>query len=75
MIQREQEQYYPGERIQRSVPRRFFNALCGACHGSISGRELDVAVDIDVVSGASVNTARDSEPVNVAPPPADRTPL
>lgn len=75
MIQREQEQYYPGERIQRSVPRRFFNALCGACHGSISGRELDVAVDIDVISGASVNTARDSEPVNVAPPPADRTPL
>ena len=75
MIQREQEQYYPGERIQRSVPRRFFNALCGACHGSISGRELDVAVDLDVISGASINAARDSDPVNIAPPPGDRAPL
>ena len=72
MIQHEQEQYYPGERIQRSVPRRFFNALCGACHGSITGRELDVAVDIDVVSGASLNSARGSDPVNIAPPPDAR---
>ena len=62
MIQREQEQYYPGERIQRSIPRRFFNAVCGGCHGSISGRELDIAVDLDVISGASQNAARDAEP-------------
>ncbi len=72
MVQREQEQYYPGEHIQRSVPRRFFNALCGACHGSISGRELDVAVDLDVISGASVNVARDAEPTNIAVPPSAR---
>jgi len=72
MIQREQEQYYPGERIQRSVPRRFFNSLCGGCHGSISGRELDVAVSLDVVSGASINIARDSEATDLFRPPNER---
>lgn len=58
MVQREAEQYYPGERINRSVPRRFFNALCAGCHGSISGRELDVGVDVDILSGASRDMAR-----------------
>ncbi len=72
MIQREQEQYYPGERIQRSVPRRFFNSLCGGCHGSISGRELDVAVSLDVVSGASINEAQGTSPVDLYRSPAER---
>jgi hypothetical protein len=67
MFQREFEQYYPGERIQRSIPRRFFNAACGGCHGSISGRELDVAADPDIVSGASVNEARDAAPFDIMP--------
>ncbi len=66
-VQREHEQYYPGERIQRSISRRFFNAVCGICHGSISGRELDVGVDLDVISGASVNAARDAQPVDLRP--------
>lgn len=73
-IQREQEQYYPGERIVRSVPRRFFNAICGGCHGSISGRELDVAVSLDIVSGASINLARDTSPVDLYRAPRDRGP-
>ena len=65
MIQREQEQYYPGERIQRSIPRRFFNSVCGGCHGSISGRELDIAVDMDVITGASINEARDADATDI----------
>lgn len=65
MIQREAEQYYPGERINRSVPRRFFNLLCAGCHGSISGRELDVGVDLDVLSGASHDLARTSEALDL----------
>ncbi len=64
-VQREHEQYYPGERIQRSISRRFFNPVCGSCHGSISGRELDVSVDLDVISGASVNAARDAAPFDL----------
>lgn len=67
LVQREAEQYYPGERITRSVPRRFFNGLCGGCHGSISGRELDVTVQLDVLSGASTDLARQSDPVDMMP--------
>lgn len=65
IFQREAEQYYPGERINRSVPRRFFNALCAGCHGSISGRELDIHVDVDVLTGASVDLARTADPVDL----------
>ncbi|MEZ4338939.1 MAG: hypothetical protein R3B82_20170 [Sandaracinaceae bacterium] len=67
-LQREHEQYYPGERIQRSIPRRFFNSVCGGCHGSISGRELDVGIDLDVLTGASVNIARDAPPIDMMGP-------
>ena len=65
IVQREPEQYAPGERITRSVPRRFFNSLCGGCHGSISGRELDVGVSLDVLTGASIDLARESEPIDL----------
>ncbi len=62
--QREQLQFYPGERNNQSFPRRLFNGICGQCHGSISGRELDVAVDVDVLSGASRTLAWDENPAN-----------
>jgi len=52
-IQREQMQFYPGERSHQSFRRELFNGMCGGCHGSISGRELDVAVDVDVLTHAS----------------------
>lgn len=65
MIQRETVQFYPGERIRQSMPRPFFNALCGGCHGSISNRELDVAVDIDIMTRASPRIiARDEAPID-----------
>lgn len=53
MHQREHMQFYPGERIRQSIPRARFNELCGGCHGSISGRELDTATSIDVLTEAS----------------------
>ncbi|MFW6067660.1 MAG: hypothetical protein ACOC97_04920 [Myxococcota bacterium] len=59
MRQREQMQFYPGERANQSMPRRFFNGLCGGCHGSVSGRELDIAVDVDALTSASRTQARD----------------
>jgi hypothetical protein len=59
VIQREQMQFYPGERSNQSFQRRFFNGLCGGCHGSITGRELDIAVDIDILTAASASMARD----------------
>lgn len=53
-VQREQMQFYPGERARQSFPRTLFNPMCGGCHGSISNRELDTAADIDVLTHASV---------------------
>ncbi|MBC7174590.1 MAG: hypothetical protein H5U40_19245 [Polyangiaceae bacterium] len=65
MRQREQMQFYPGERSNQSLQRRFFNGLCGGCHGSITGRELDIAVDIDVLTGASRTSSYDDAPVDL----------
>jgi hypothetical protein len=65
MRQREAVQFYPGEQIRQSMPRGFFNQLCGGCHGSISNRELDIAADIDVLTRASPSImARDEMPVD-----------
>lgn len=59
MRQREEIQFYPGERAKQSVPRRFFRGLCAGCHGSVTGRELDVVVDVDILTGASKTLAGD----------------
>jgi hypothetical protein len=57
--QREENQFYPGERAKQSMPRRLFNGVCAGCHGSVSGRELDIAVDVDVLTSASQTMADD----------------
>jgi hypothetical protein len=59
MLQREAVQFYPGERVKQALPRRFFNGLCGGCHGSITNRELDVAVNVDVLTSASRTSSSD----------------
>src|SRR5439155_6984963 len=56
----EEDQLGPGERISRGVPQQFFNSVCGGCHGSVSGKELDIAIDPDALTGASVSLSRDS---------------
>lgn len=67
LIQREQNQFYPGERLNQSFPRDLFNGVCGTCHGSVSGRELDVAVDVDILTRASATMARDQNAVDLTP--------
>jgi hypothetical protein len=59
MRQREAMQFYPGERSKQSLPRTLFNGVCAGCHGSISGRELDVGVNVDVLTSASRTLASD----------------
>jgi len=56
----EEDQLGPGERISRGVPQKFFNSVCGGCHGSVSGKELDIAIDPDALTGASVSLSRDA---------------
>jgi hypothetical protein len=66
MIQRETMQFYPGENSRQSIPRNFFNALCGGCHGSVSGREIDIASDVDILTRASpAIDALGTEPIDV----------
>lgn len=49
----EEHQLGPRERTSMGVREELFNAVCGGCHGSISGRELDVAVTPDALTNAS----------------------
>ncbi|NOY92226.1 MAG: hypothetical protein GXP55_13615 [Deltaproteobacteria bacterium] len=75
MQPREADQYYPGENSQRGIRRGLFNNVCGFCHAGISGRELDVTVEADVVTSASVSLASVGDPVNLAPGPGGRGPI
>jgi hypothetical protein len=59
---REEHQLGPGESITPGVPRKLFNAVCGGCHGSVSGQETEVAVSADALTGASVSLSRDLAP-------------
>ena len=58
----EEHQVAPGEYITPGPPRALFNNICGGCHGSISGSELDVAVSADALTGASVSMSRNLFP-------------
>ena len=58
----EEHQVAAGEYVTPGVPRKLFNGICGGCHGSISGEELDVAVTPDALTGASVSLSRDQDP-------------
>jgi hypothetical protein len=58
----EEHQVTGGEYITPGAPRKLFNNICGGCHGSISGAELDVSVTADTLTGASVSASRDRVP-------------
>ena len=58
----EEHQLGPGEYITPGRPRALFNGVCGGCHGSLSGSELDVAVTPDALTGASVSVSRNPLP-------------
>jgi hypothetical protein len=58
-FQREEMQFYPGEVVKQGFRRRLFNGMCGGCHGSVSGREFELAANPDILTGASQVAARD----------------
>ena len=51
--QKEEMSFYPGERSHQSFQQSFFNGLCGLCHGAISGRPIDAALNPDLLTQAS----------------------
>src|SRR5206468_8733646 len=68
MTMSEEDQLGPGERISRGVPQKFFNSVCAGCHGSVSGLELDIAIEPDALTSASVSLSRDpGSAINIGP--------
>jgi hypothetical protein len=67
--QRETISFAPGEYGHQSFTSGFFNNLCGQCHGSISGQQVDVAVNPDILTQASMVTSTSTPPknLNIAP--------
>lgn len=63
--QREEMQFYPGEDSRQGFRQEQFVGLCGGCHGSVSGRELDIAIKPDILTSASQVTARDARPTDL----------
>tara|TARA_R110002073_G_scaffold103664_12_gene234845 strand:- start:60949 stop:63957 length:3009 start_codon:yes stop_codon:yes gene_type:complete len=61
----EEHQVGPGEQISFGIVEPLFDAVCGGCHGSVSGKELDVFVSPDVLTGASQSVARDRDPIDL----------
>ncbi len=71
-LQREAMTFEPGEYAHQSFRRDFFNGLCANCHGAISGHQIDVAVQPDILSQASQVQARGEAPTNLNLPPGQR---
>lgn len=63
----EEHQLGPAERISMGVKAGLFDAVCGGCHGSISGRELDIAVTPDALTGASASLSATADPAAIGP--------
>jgi hypothetical protein len=68
----EEHQLGPGELISMGVREtttntagntvQLFDAVCGGCHGSVSGRELDIVVTPDALTGASQSISQLAQP-------------
>jgi hypothetical protein len=71
----EEHQFGPGEVISLGVREtitnaagqevRLFDAVCAGCHGSVSGRELDVDVTPDALTGASTSLSQSAAPTSI----------
>jgi len=61
----EEHQLGPGEQISFGIVEPLFDAVCGGCHGTVSGKEIDVFVSPDVLTGASQSLARDKDPTDI----------
>jgi hypothetical protein len=74
LYQREEMQFYPGEYSHQGFQQGLFNGLCGGCHGSVSGRDVDLALQPDILTQASRVQARDVVPSIFGAVPSARGP-
>jgi hypothetical protein len=63
----EEHQLGPGESISMGVSESLFDAVCGGCHGSVTGSELDVKVSPDALTGASKSASAGNAALNPSP--------
>ena len=73
----EEHQLGPGEQISMGVAQtiigtsgatvQLFDAVCGGCHGSVSGSELDIGVTADALTGASSSLSQGVVAADVGP--------
>ena len=63
----EEHQLGPGENISFGIIEPLFDAVCGGCHGTVSGSELDVFVTPDALTGASESASRDETAKRILP--------
>jgi hypothetical protein len=58
--QREEIEFSPGEVLNQTLPSALFSNVCGQCHGSVSGQQVGVSVQPDVLTQASLVAGRTS---------------
>jgi len=73
----EEHQFGPGETISLGIREtitnaagqevHLYDAVCAGCHGSVSGRELDVGVSADALTGASASLSQTEAPTQIGP--------
>ena len=71
--QREEIEFSPGETLNQMLPRALFSSVCGQCHGSVSGQQVDVAVQPDILTQASIVLARGTTPAALGLTPGSRS--
>lgn len=63
----EEYQAFAGEMTNIGVSEDFFDSVCGGCHGSVTGSELDVTLTPDALTGASESASADDTPQRIGP--------
>jgi len=71
-FQREEMEFAPGEVVNQSFTRGFFNTLCAQCHAATTGHQIDVAVNPDILTQASMVSSRGAGAVDLSGPPGKR---
>jgi hypothetical protein len=70
--QREEMTFLPGETAHQSFPVGFFDNLCAGCHGAVSGRPLEAALQPDFLTQASAVAAVSLPASDYSGPPGKR---
>jgi WD40-like Beta Propeller Repeat len=65
-LQREEMQFYPGEVVRQGFRRELFDGMCGGCHGSVSGKENEIAANPDILTQASDVIALRKRPTDLS---------